>query len=121
MATPPLLRMQRHRQVGSPACRRCVDVRLRASHRGEVTALIGQNGAGKSTLIKVLTGVYHRDAGEIEFDGHAVDFTSTAGRPARRRLAPSTRRSTSSRYRSVAENIFIGRSPSASASSTGGG
>jgi len=36
---------------------------------GEVHALIGQNGAGKSTLIKILTGVYTRDAGEIRFDG----------------------------------------------------
>lgn len=36
---------------------------------GEVHALIGQNGAGKSTLIKILTGVYRRDAGEIRFDG----------------------------------------------------
>ncbi|MCP4307953.1 MAG: ATP-binding cassette domain-containing protein, partial [bacterium] len=36
---------------------------------GEVHGLIGQNGAGKSTLIKVLTGVYRRDAGEVEFDG----------------------------------------------------
>ncbi|MGH1480924.1 MAG: sugar ABC transporter ATP-binding protein [Geminicoccales bacterium] len=36
---------------------------------GEVHALIGQNGAGKSTLIKILTGVYRRDAGETIFDG----------------------------------------------------
>jgi monosaccharide-transporting ATPase len=36
---------------------------------GEVHALIGQNGAGKSTLIKILTGYYTRDAGEILFDG----------------------------------------------------
>src|ERR687884_2362609 len=42
--------------------------------RGEVHALIGQNGAGKSTLIKILTGVYDRDAGEILFDGRPVRF-----------------------------------------------
>ena len=36
---------------------------------GEVHALIGQNGAGKSTLIKILTGVYRRDQGNIWFDG----------------------------------------------------
>ncbi|MSU91563.1 ATP-binding cassette domain-containing protein [Rhodobacteraceae bacterium 2CG4] len=36
---------------------------------GEVHALIGQNGAGKSTLIKILTGVYRRDAGQVLFRG----------------------------------------------------
>ncbi|MEE9428576.1 MAG: sugar ABC transporter ATP-binding protein [Paracoccaceae bacterium] len=36
---------------------------------GEVHALVGENGAGKSTLIKVLTGVYHRDSGEIFLNG----------------------------------------------------
>src|SRR5215203_5627808 len=44
--------------------------------RGEVHALIGQNGAGKSTLIKILTGYYSRDAGEIDFDGRPVAFGS---------------------------------------------
>ncbi len=43
--------------------------------RGEVHALIGQNGAGKSTLIKILTGVYDRDAGEILFEGRPVSFS----------------------------------------------
>src|SRR5947207_4632288 len=47
-----------------------VDFTLR---RGEIHALMGANGAGKSTLIKVLTGVYRRDAGEILFDGQSID------------------------------------------------
>ena len=37
--------------------------------KGEVHALLGENGAGKSTLMNVLTGVFPRDKGEIEFDG----------------------------------------------------
>ncbi|GHV34133.1 ribose import ATP-binding protein RbsA [Spirochaetia bacterium] len=41
---------------------------------GEVHALMGENGAGKSTLMKVLTGVYTRDAGEILIDGKPVSF-----------------------------------------------
>ena len=37
--------------------------------KGEIMALLGENGAGKSTLIKVLTGVYSRDAGTIVLNG----------------------------------------------------
>lgn len=40
--------------------------------RGEVHALLGENGAGKSTLMKILSGAYKKDAGEIIFDGQPV-------------------------------------------------
>jgi len=40
--------------------------------RGELHAIIGQNGAGKSTLVKILTGVYRADAGELRVDGAPV-------------------------------------------------
>ncbi len=41
---------------------------------GEVHALIGENGAGKSTLVKILTGVYAKDSGEIKLRGRPVDI-----------------------------------------------
>ena len=43
---------------------------------GEIHALIGENGAGKSTLIKILSGAYTRDRGEILIDGVDAGITS---------------------------------------------
>lgn len=44
--------------------------------RGEIHALLGVNGAGKSTLVKILSGVYVKDAGQVEINGRAVEFAS---------------------------------------------
>ena len=44
---------------------------------GEVHAIVGENGAGKSTLIKIMTGVYQPDGGEIICDGQPVTLRST--------------------------------------------
>ncbi len=57
-----------------------VDFKVRA---GEVHALVGENGAGKSTLVKILTGIYRPDAGEILLDGRRADFRSPGGRAGR--------------------------------------
>jgi len=45
---------------------------------GEVHALLGENGAGKSTLIKVITGIYQADGGEIYLNDHRVHFEDPA-------------------------------------------
>src|SRR6266516_8157113 len=39
---------------------------------GEVHAIVGDNGAGKSTLIKIISGVYQADAGELRLDGEPI-------------------------------------------------
>ena len=41
---------------------------------GQVTALVGENGAGKSTIVKVLTGIYQPDEGQILVDGRPAHF-----------------------------------------------
>jgi len=43
---------------------------------GEVHALLGENGAGKSTLMNILAGVYHRDAGQVVFQGKPLENTT---------------------------------------------
>jgi galactofuranose transport system ATP-binding protein len=77
---------------------------------GEIHALMGENGAGKSTLIKVLTGVYERDAGETRLEGCSIH-------PRSPREAEAAGISTVYQevnlipHLSVAENICLGRQP----------
>lgn len=77
---------------------------------GEVHALVGENGAGKSTLMKVLTGVYRKDAGRIVYQGQEVDIPNPRAAwemgigiiHQELNLIP---------HLTVAQNIFIGREP----------
>ncbi|MDM5333468.1 sugar ABC transporter ATP-binding protein [Ureibacillus composti] len=43
---------------------------------GEIHALMGENGAGKSTMMKILSGIYTKDSGNIKVDGQLVNFKS---------------------------------------------
>lgn len=77
---------------------------------GEVTALIGENGAGKSTLVKVLTGIYQPDAGEIKIDGQALTLES-AHAAVLSGIAAIHQETVLFDELSVAENIFLGNAP----------
>lgn len=78
--------------------------------RGQIHGLVGENGAGKSTLMKILSGAYKPDSGEIIFKGQQHDYFST-------RQAMSSGISIIYQelalipYMTVAENIFLGREP----------
>jgi ribose transport system ATP-binding protein len=85
-----------------------VDLTLNA---GEVHMLLGENGAGKSTLMKILSGAYRKDAGEIRINGAPVEIGSPLAALdhgirviyQELNLVP---------HLSVAENIFLGAAPS---------
>ncbi len=84
-----------------------VDFTLR---KGEIHALMGENGAGKSTLIKVLTGVYGKDEGDIFLEGNEGAVSIHSPQDAQN-LGISTvyQEITLCPNLSVAENMFIGR------------
>ncbi len=82
-----------------------VDFELRS---GEVMALLGENGAGKSTLMKVLSGVYTRDSGDMEIQGKAYgNLTPKQAQAAG--VAIIHQELNMCRHLTVAENMFLGR------------
>jgi ribose transport system ATP-binding protein len=92
-----------------PGVKALSDVSLTVK-RGEVRALVGENGAGKSTLIKILSGAYSGDEGEIVFDGKPVQIRGPEDAQA---LGISTiyQEFNLAKDLTVAENIFLGHLP----------
>ena len=64
-----------HINKAFPGVKALDDVSL-SIRRGEVRGLVGENGAGKSTLMKILSGAYQRDSGQIFIDGREVKITN---------------------------------------------
>lgn len=84
-----------------------VDFTLR---EGEIHALMGENGAGKSTLIKVLTGVYEKDGGEIHIKGHEGAVSIRSPQDAQNAgISTVYQEITLCPNLTVAENMYIGR------------
>ena len=75
---------------------------------GEVMALLGENGAGKSTLMKILSGVYTRDGGEMEIFGKSHGDLTPKGAQALG-VAIIHQELNMCRHLSIAENMFLGR------------
>ncbi len=78
--------------------------------RGEVHALMGENGAGKSTLVKIITGVYQRDGGEIIFDDRAINPRSVH-ESSQEGISAIFQELNMVPHLSISENIFVGQYP----------
>ena len=106
-AVPLLQTLNLTKSFGSVQALSNVDFNLYAR---EVNAVLGENGAGKSTLIKLITGVYQKDAGSILLDGkpiepqspHEAQHLGISTVYQEINLIPTL---------SVAENLFLGRQP----------
>ncbi|HEU4597647.1 MAG TPA: sugar ABC transporter ATP-binding protein [Pyrinomonadaceae bacterium] len=108
MENEPLLRMEGITKIfAGHAALDGVDFTL---ERGEVHALVGENGAGKSTLIKVMTGAYRRDGGRVWLEGREVSFNSPEDAQEAGVVAVYQEVNLLT-FRTVAENIFLGREP----------
>lgn len=77
---------------------------------GEVHALVGENGAGKSTLMKILSGIYSKDAGSVRYQGKEVEITSPR---AAQHLGISMihQELNLMNHLTLAQNVFVGREP----------
>ncbi len=79
-------------------------------YEGKVMGLMGENGAGKSTLMKVLSGVYKKDGGEIYYKGKLEDIKDTKDAQ-EKGIAIIHQELNLIHDLSIGENIFLGREP----------
>lgn len=98
----------KHIYKGFPGVQALDDVSFRLK-AGQVMALLGENGAGKSTLVKILSGVYTRDRGEIEILGNRIHGDLTPKHAQGLGVAIIHQELNMCPHLTVAENIFLGR------------
>lgn len=77
--------------------------------RGEVMALLGENGAGKSTLVKIMSGVYTRDSGEMKLFGQNIEGDLSPKKAQELGITIIHQELNMCRHLTVAQNIFLGR------------
>jgi ribose transport system ATP-binding protein len=77
-------------------------------NEGEVHAIVGENGAGKSTLMKILSGIYKKDSGEIIYKGKSVTIPNPF-EAQKLGISIIHQELNLMPHLTVAENIFIGR------------
>ena len=106
MDLPPRIQLERvSKRFGGVVALEDVSFEIR---RGEIHAVVGENGAGKSTLMKLLSGVYAPDDGEIRIDGQAVKLKNP--RDARRQgISIVFQELNLFPHRTVAANVFANR------------
>jgi simple sugar transport system ATP-binding protein len=104
-ATPVVEMRNIRKTFGAVQALRGVDLVL---HQGEVLGLVGDNAAGKSTLMKVLSGAYNPDEGQIVLDGESVNLTDPLH--ARRRGIEMVYQDLAlANNLDVTANVFLGR------------
>lgn len=107
-AAPDVLRLEGVNK-SFPGVKALTDVGF-SVRKGEVHALVGENGAGKSTLMKILSGAYKRDSGDIFFEGERVEITSPK-QSEKLGIAIIYQELNLINRITVAENIYLGRYP----------
>lgn len=113
-------------EVAAPSCRPILEVKGLSKAFGhvqaldkvdfelypsEVVALIGDNGAGKSTLVKILSGVYHKDTGQIYVNGEPVDVHTPTDAQYKLGISTVYQDLALVDVRDVACNIYLGVEP----------
>ncbi|PWJ51865.1 sugar ABC transporter ATP-binding protein [Faecalicatena contorta] len=98
-----------HISKGFPGVKALDDISISVK-KGEIHALVGENGAGKSTLMKILSGAYSLDSGEIILDGEKIENTTPA-KMIEKGIAVIYQELMLLSHCTVAENIFLNRYP----------
>ena len=80
------------------------------ANSGEILALLGQNGAGKSTLMKILSGAYQKDSGQILIDNKEVEISNPLDAE-NRGIGIVYQELSGIPHLTVAENIIVGKDP----------